>query len=98
MFVVHIWLSELAGLTASTISFPLEVARKRLMVGALQGKCLPHMMTALSEVGGGPPWDLPRVGRELPEGDAEFGHHVDVLRGVEGHPLGRQGQARVVNR
>ncbi|KAK1578955.1 hypothetical protein Q3G72_034497 [Acer saccharum] len=27
----------LAGLTASTISFPLEVARKRLMVGALRG-------------------------------------------------------------
>ena len=27
------------GFTASTISFPLEVARKRLMVGALKGKC-----------------------------------------------------------
>lgn len=38
------------GLTASTISFPLEVARKRLMVGALQGKCPPHMAGALSEV------------------------------------------------
>ncbi|PON78566.1 Mitochondrial carrier protein [Parasponia andersonii] len=38
------------GLTASTISFPLEVARKRLMVGALQGKCPPHMAAALSEV------------------------------------------------
>ena len=50
-----------------------------------------------SDPGGGPPGDLPRVGRELPEGDAEFGHHVDVLRGVEGHPLGRQGQGRVVN-
>ncbi|EEF48715.1 probable mitochondrial adenine nucleotide transporter BTL1 isoform X2 [Ricinus communis] len=40
----------LAGFTASTISFPLEVARKRLMVGALQGKCPPHMAAALSEV------------------------------------------------
>ena len=38
------------GLTASTISFPLEVARKRLMVGALQGKCPPNMIAALSEV------------------------------------------------
>ncbi|KAJ4719069.1 Mitochondrial carrier protein [Melia azedarach] len=43
-------LGALAGLTASTISFPLEVARKRLMVGALQGKCPPHMAGALSEV------------------------------------------------
>ncbi|XP_019054001.1 PREDICTED: probable mitochondrial adenine nucleotide transporter BTL1 isoform X3 [Nelumbo nucifera] len=40
----------LSGLTASTISFPLEVARKRLMVGALQGKCPPDMAAALSEV------------------------------------------------
>ncbi|KAK2653066.1 hypothetical protein Ddye_012922 [Dipteronia dyeriana] len=40
----------LAGLTASTISFPLEVARKRLMVGALKGKCPPHMAAALAEV------------------------------------------------
>ncbi|XP_050102602.1 probable mitochondrial adenine nucleotide transporter BTL1 [Malus sylvestris] len=40
----------LAGFTASTISFPLEVARKRLMVGALQGKCPPRMAAALSEV------------------------------------------------
>ncbi|KAL6140546.1 hypothetical protein ACLB2K_058845 [Fragaria x ananassa] len=40
----------LAGFTASTISFPLEVARKRLMVGAMQGKCPPHMAAALSEV------------------------------------------------
>ncbi|KAH6773278.1 Mitochondrial substrate carrier family protein [Perilla frutescens var. hirtella] len=40
----------LSGLTASTISYPLEVARKRLMVGALQGKCPPHMAAALSEV------------------------------------------------
>ncbi|KAK3411207.1 probable mitochondrial adenine nucleotide transporter BTL1 [Eucalyptus grandis] len=39
-----------AGFTASTISFPLEVARKRLMVGALQGKCPPHMAAALAEV------------------------------------------------
>ena len=38
------------GFTASTISFPLEVARKRLMVGALQGKCPPNMAAALSEV------------------------------------------------
>ncbi|KAJ4963225.1 hypothetical protein NE237_023164 [Protea cynaroides] len=39
-----------SGFTASTISFPLEVARKRLMVGALQGKCPPNMAAALSEV------------------------------------------------
>lgn len=38
------------GFTASTISFPLEVARKRLMVGALHGKCPPTMVAALSEV------------------------------------------------
>ncbi|XP_047060255.1 probable mitochondrial adenine nucleotide transporter BTL1 [Lolium rigidum] len=43
-------IGALTGLTASTISFPLEVARKRLMVGALQGKCPPNMMAALSEV------------------------------------------------
>ncbi|XP_022891391.1 probable mitochondrial adenine nucleotide transporter BTL1 isoform X3 [Olea europaea var. sylvestris] len=43
-------LGALSGLTASTISYPLEVARKRLMVGALQGKCPPHMSAALSEV------------------------------------------------
>ncbi|KAJ0985184.1 hypothetical protein J5N97_003540 [Dioscorea zingiberensis] len=40
----------LSGLTASTISFPLEVARKRLMVGSLQGKCPTHMAGALAEV------------------------------------------------
>eukprot|EP00268_Persea_americana_P029772 TRINITY_DN28790_c0_g2_i2.p1 TRINITY_DN28790_c0_g2~~TRINITY_DN28790_c0_g2_i2.p1 ORF type:complete len:273 (-),score=52.58 TRINITY_DN28790_c0_g2_i2:1020-1838(-) len=40
----------LSGLTASTISFPLEVARKRLMVGSLQGKCPAHMAAALSEI------------------------------------------------
>lgn len=39
-----------SGLTASTLSFPLEVARKRLMVGALRGKCPPHMAAALSEI------------------------------------------------
>ncbi|KAK4349735.1 hypothetical protein RND71_029048 [Anisodus tanguticus] len=38
------------GLPDSTISYPLEVARKRLMVGALQGKCPPNMVAALSEV------------------------------------------------
>lgn len=43
-------LGALSGFTASTISFPLEVARKRLMVGALEGKCPPHMAAALSEV------------------------------------------------
>ncbi|CAL9187639.1 unnamed protein product [Musa hybrid cultivar] len=43
-------IGALAGLTASTISFPLEVARKRLMVGSLHGKCPPHMAAALSEV------------------------------------------------
>lgn len=41
---------NLIGLTASTITFPLEVARKRLMVGALQGKCPPHMIAALADV------------------------------------------------
>ncbi|XP_073010079.1 probable mitochondrial adenine nucleotide transporter BTL1 [Typha latifolia] len=40
----------LSGFTASTISFPLEVARKRLMVGALQGRQPAHMAAALSEV------------------------------------------------
>ncbi|KAG6525156.1 probable mitochondrial adenine nucleotide transporter BTL1 [Zingiber officinale] len=40
----------LSGFVASTISFPLEVARKRLMVGSLRGKCPPHMAAALSEV------------------------------------------------
>ncbi|KAL1551877.1 putative mitochondrial adenine nucleotide transporter BTL1 [Salvia divinorum] len=43
-------IGALSGLTASTISYPLEVARKRLMVGALQGKCPPNMAAALSEV------------------------------------------------
>ncbi|XP_039004651.1 probable mitochondrial adenine nucleotide transporter BTL1 [Hibiscus syriacus] len=43
-------LGALAGFIASTISFPLEVARKRLMVGALQGKCPPNMVAALAEV------------------------------------------------
>ncbi|KAL9269951.1 putative mitochondrial adenine nucleotide transporter BTL1 [Drosera capensis] len=42
-------LGALSGLTASTISFPLEVARKRLMVGALQGKCPPNMAASLAE-------------------------------------------------
>lgn len=40
----------LSGLTASTISYPLEVARKRIMVGSLEGKCPPNMVAALSEV------------------------------------------------
>ncbi|KAL9157330.1 hypothetical protein ABFS82_09G135400 [Erythranthe guttata] len=39
-----------SGLTASTISYPLEVARKRLMVGALLGKCPPNISAALAEV------------------------------------------------
>lgn len=43
-------IGALSGLTASTISYPLEVARKRLMVGALHGKCPPNMAAALSEV------------------------------------------------
>ncbi|XP_030500024.1 probable mitochondrial adenine nucleotide transporter BTL1 [Cannabis sativa] len=43
-------IGAVSGLTASTISFPLEVARKRLMVGALHGKCPPNMVAALSEV------------------------------------------------
>ncbi|KAK9757099.1 hypothetical protein RND81_01G139600 [Saponaria officinalis] len=45
-----ILIGAVSGLTASTISFPLEVARKRLMVGALQGKCPPNMAAALAEV------------------------------------------------
>ncbi|KAL9671927.1 hypothetical protein QQ045_009500 [Rhodiola kirilowii] len=45
-----LFIGALSGFTASTISFPLEVARKRLMVGALEGKCPPHMVAALSEV------------------------------------------------
>ncbi|KAK1323366.1 hypothetical protein QJS10_CPA02g01572 [Acorus calamus] len=43
-------IGALSGFTASTISFPLEVARKRLMVGSLQGKCPANMAAALSEV------------------------------------------------
>jgi solute carrier family 25 phosphate transporter 23/24/25/41 len=43
-------IGALSGLTASTISFPLEVARKRLMVGSLQGKCPPGIVAALSDV------------------------------------------------
>lgn len=43
-------IGALSGFTASTISFPLEVARKRLMVGALQGKCPANITAALSEV------------------------------------------------
>lgn len=43
-------IGALSGFTASTLSFPLEVARKRLMVGALLGKCPPNMAAALSEV------------------------------------------------
>ncbi|KAL8122771.1 putative mitochondrial adenine nucleotide transporter BTL1 isoform X2 [Apium graveolens] len=43
-------LGALSGFTASTISFPLEVARKRLMVGTLQGRCPPNMAAALSEI------------------------------------------------
>ncbi|TVU51671.1 hypothetical protein EJB05_03111 [Eragrostis curvula] len=45
-----IFIGAMSGLTASTISFPLEVARKRLMVGALRGKCPPNMISAWSEV------------------------------------------------
>ncbi|XBI37592.1 hypothetical protein VPH35_122854 [Triticum aestivum] len=43
-------IGALSGLTASMISFPLEVARKRLMVGALRGRCPPNMVAALAEV------------------------------------------------
>ncbi|KAG0475196.1 hypothetical protein HPP92_014882 [Vanilla planifolia] len=39
-----------SGLTASTISFPLEVARKQLMVGRMQGKCPANMAAAIAEV------------------------------------------------
>lgn len=50
MSYLHFKVVFTPGLTASTISFPLEVARKRLMVGALQGKCRPNMAAALAEV------------------------------------------------
>ncbi|XP_020580578.1 probable mitochondrial adenine nucleotide transporter BTL1 isoform X2 [Phalaenopsis equestris] len=43
-------IGAVSGLTASTISFPLEVARKRLMIGKMQGKCPPNMAAALTEV------------------------------------------------
>ncbi|XP_058113524.1 probable mitochondrial adenine nucleotide transporter BTL1 isoform X2 [Magnolia sinica] len=43
-------IGALSGFTASTISYPLEVARKRLMVGSLQGKCPANISAALSEV------------------------------------------------
>ncbi|KAH0466293.1 hypothetical protein IEQ34_006396 [Dendrobium chrysotoxum] len=43
-------IGAVSGLTASTISFPLEVARKRLMIGKMQGKCPPNMAAALAEV------------------------------------------------
>nr|GMC80327.1 probable mitochondrial adenine nucleotide transporter BTL1 [Ipomoea batatas] len=36
-------IEALSGLTASSISYPSDLARKCLMVGALQGKCPPHM-------------------------------------------------------
>ncbi|CAN6464519.1 unnamed protein product [Victoria cruziana] len=45
-----LFVGAFSGFTASTISFPLEVARKRLMVGALKGKCPTHIADALSEV------------------------------------------------
>lgn len=48
--VEMLFIGAISGLTSSTISFPLEVARKRLMVGALQGKCPPNMAAALAEV------------------------------------------------
>nr|GMC82742.1 probable mitochondrial adenine nucleotide transporter BTL1 [Ipomoea batatas] len=43
-------IEALSGLTASSISYPSDLARKCLMVGALQGKCPPHMAAALSEI------------------------------------------------
>ncbi|CAK9156469.1 unnamed protein product [Ilex paraguariensis] len=47
----HISHVIISGFTANTISYPLEVATKRLMVGALRGKCPPpHMAAALAEV------------------------------------------------
>ncbi|KAG2294372.1 hypothetical protein Bca52824_041041 [Brassica carinata] len=42
-------LGALAGLTASTISFPLEVARKRLMVGALKGSVHQTWLLAIAK-------------------------------------------------
>ncbi|KAJ6773283.1 SOLUTE CARRIER FAMILY 25 [Salix koriyanagi] len=71
-------IGALAGFTASTLSFPLEVARKRLMAGALQGKCPPQMAAAVSEVireeG-----TLQRLGCRLFNSDAFVWHHLDVL-------------------
>lgn len=43
-------IGAISGFTASTISFPLEVARKRLMIGKMQGRCPPNMTAALAEV------------------------------------------------
>ncbi|PKU63924.1 probable mitochondrial adenine nucleotide transporter BTL1 [Dendrobium catenatum] len=43
-------IGAVSGFTASTISFPLEVARKRLMIGKMHGKCPPNMAAALAEV------------------------------------------------
>ncbi|TXG69584.1 hypothetical protein EZV62_004519 [Acer yangbiense] len=65
----------LAGLTASTISFPLEVARKRLMVGALKGKCPPHTEAALEEV----IREEGVMGCKLFKSDAGLWHNLDVL-------------------
>ncbi|PKA58132.1 putative mitochondrial adenine nucleotide transporter BTL1 [Apostasia shenzhenica] len=43
-------IGAISGLTASTISFPLEVARKRLMVGKMLGECPANMAAALAEI------------------------------------------------
>ncbi|KAK8967608.1 hypothetical protein KSP40_PGU011613 [Platanthera guangdongensis] len=45
-----ILIGAISGFTASTISFPLEVARKRLMIGKMQGKCPANMVACLAEV------------------------------------------------
>lgn len=45
-----ILIGAVSGFTASTISFPLEVARKRLMIGKMQGKCPANMVACLAEV------------------------------------------------
>lgn len=42
-----------AGFDSSAVSFPSDVARKRMIVRALQGKCLPpHTLEVISAITG----------------------------------------------
>ncbi|KAH9325969.1 hypothetical protein KI387_006147, partial [Taxus chinensis] len=43
-------IGSFAGLVSSTMSFPMEVARKRLMIGMLEGKYPGNMITVLRDV------------------------------------------------